>query len=390
MNILTICGDRGIPAFGRKGASTHIREMIRGLRQEGHTVTLAASNLEGDRRADEDFATVALPRPSSKMIGSDGRGILASRAARPILEAAAQAVRPEVVYERLSLYFTAGEWLARRTGLPRILEVNSLLAEEQHTRLHFPKAAGRIERQLILHADGVAAISETMRQRLIAMGVRPDRVRVFSMAVDPRRFAARGLGPTMRKAAELPPKAHVIGFVGSMNHYHKPAFFRRLIATLIEEDREVAGLVVGGTEIKVEKHGSKLSEGVRAGRVRFVGTVPQEDLPGWMEAMDLIVVPGAAPQSTPTKIFEAAAVGRPMILPATEPLRALCHGGGEPLLFAPESFESLLAAVRSWRRDPSAVLAASAWLRERILRDHTWQGEARRLAEWFSELRTHR
>ncbi len=390
MNILTICGDRGIPAFGRKGASTHIREMIRGLRQEGHTVTLAASNLDGDRRPDEDFATVALPRPSSKMIGSDGRGLLASRTARPILEAAAQAARPEVIYERLSLYFTAGEWLARRIGLPRILEVNSLLAEEQHTRLHFPKAAGRLERQLILHAEGVAAISETMRQRLIAMGVRADRVRVFSMAVDPQRFTARGLGPTMRKAAGISQKAHVIGFVGSMNHYHKPALFRRLIAALLEEDKDVAGLVVGGTELKVEKHGGKLSEGVRTGRVRFVGTVPQEDLPGWMEAMDLIVVPGAAPQSTPTKIFEAAAVGRPMILPATEPLRALCHGGGEPLLFEPESFDKLLAAVRAWRADPAPVLAASAWLRERIMRDHTWRGEARRLADWFGELRGRR
>ena len=138
----------------------------------------------------------------------------------------------------------------------------------------------------------------------------------------------------------------------------------------------------------MERYGERLAAAVKAGRVRFMGAVPQTELCGWMEAMDLIVVPGAAPQSTPTKIFEAAALGRPMLLPGTDPIRKLCRDGAEAVLFDPESRASLVEAVRAWMRDPAPVARASAALRERILRDHTWDREAGRLAEWFEELRS--
>jgi glycosyltransferase involved in cell wall biosynthesis len=387
MRILTICGDRGIPAFGRKGASTHLREMIGGLRAGGNEVILAAANLEGDRRADENFPTVTWELPTSRLIGSDGRAILSSSRSRRMLRAAIKEHRPDVIYERLALYYTAGAEIADLTGLPRLLEVNALLSEEQATRVHLPEVAARVERRVLLGATGIAAISEIMRERLVEIGVPSDRIRVFSMAVNPARFVPTGAGPALRAQAGLRPDAIVLGFVGSMNHYHKPKLFRRLLKKLLPENDRLAGVFVGGSESKVDRLEDQLDSFVQAKRVHFEGTVPQEALSGWMEAMDLIVVPGAAPQSTPTKIFEAAALGRPILLPDTVPIRTLCRGGAEALMFAEDSIDSLVDAVQRWLADPRPVAEALAVLRERVLRDHTWEGEARRLTAWFGELR---
>lgn len=390
MRILTICGDRGIPAFGRKGASTHLREMIGGLRAVGNDVVLAAANLEGDRRADENFPTVSWALPTTRLIGSDGRAILSSSRSRRVLRAAIKEHRPDVIYERLALYYTAGAEMAEQTGLPRLLEVNALLSEEQATRVHLPEVAARVERRVLLGATGIAAISETMRERLVEIGVPADRIRVFSMAVNPARFVPGGLGSELKKRAGLRPDSIVLGFVGSMNHYHQPKMFRNLLRRVLPGNERLAGVFVGGSDYKVGRLEDQLESFVAAKRVHFEGTVPQESLSGWMEAMDLIVVPGAAPQSTPTKIFEAAALGRPILLPDTAPIRALCRDGAEGLLFGEDSLDSLEGAVQRWLDDPRPVQAALAVLRERVLRDHTWEGEARRLTAWFGELRSGR
>lgn len=101
--------------------------------------------------------------------------------------------------------------------------------------------------------------------------------------------------------------------------------------------------------------------------------------------MDAVLVPGAAPQSTPTKIFEAAAVGRPAILPATEPIKDLC-GEDAINLFRPNDFRSFEKKVREFTADPGQFRATATDLQQRVMADHTWEKHAREIVLWFEEL----
>lgn len=386
MRILYICGDQGIPVFGRKGASTHIREMIAEFRRQGHEVALAVPDLSGDRRPEEDFPVCKLPAPKSKLLGSDGRYLLANFKAGGVLARFAADFRPEAIYERSALYFTAGEKLARRLALPRILEVNTLLAHELKNRLHYPGLAAKVEQGLVRRAPAIAAISITMKKRLVAIGCRADAVRPYGMAVDPRRFVPPADPAARRDELGWPSDAPVIGYVGSMNTYHRPDRFLALAEKVLEEGHSSARfLVVGGSESKVAAARERLSRWVGEQRVHFTGSVPQAEMTGWLCAMDMIVVPGAAPQSTPTKIFEAAALGRPMILPATEPIVELC-GADSPLLFAPDDEAALEGLVRRFLAEPTFAQAPARRLRETVLAEHTWEHHARELAAWLETL----
>lgn len=387
MKILYICGDQGIPVFGRKGASTHIREMIAAWQRAGHEIMLAAADTSGDRRPEETMPTVSLPAPRSRLMGHDGRYIVANLRAGSHLSDAARQFAPDAIYERSALYFTAGQSLAASLRLPRILEVNTLLAEEQSERLHFPALARRVERSLMRGARGIAAISSVMKRHLVEIGCEESRVRCFTMAVDPRRFSAENAASVDRRA-ELGWGSSdiVLGYVGSMNSYHLPNWYSDLAEKLLRRgESNVRFLIVGGSATKVERHRERLRPWVESGRVYYTGSVPQEDMGGWLMAMNAVLVPGASPQSTPTKIFEGAALGRTMLLPSTEPIKDLC-GADSALLFRAGEFLAFEETVRRFCTNPAPFHEAAARLRETVLRDYTWDNHAHRLVEWFSEL----
>ncbi|MBI5154064.1 glycosyltransferase family 4 protein [Candidatus Poribacteria bacterium] len=388
MRILYLCGDHGVPAFGRKGASTHMREMIAALRKAGHAIALAAADLSGDRRSDEDFPAFQLPRPAARWLGTDGRYLAADRLADGVLRDAAMRFEPDVLFERSALYFLAGERLARALGKPRLLEVNTILSEELAGRLHWPGWAARREAHLFRSADGVAAISGEMRKTLLErFDINPARVRTFTMAVDPERFHPRGRSGGIRQRLGIPYDLPVLGFVGSMNHYHRPGWFFDLVDTLLARGHHLAAIAVGGAEAKTEKYRDRTKSGAGAPVVHVQGSVPQEELPDWLDAMDLVVVPGAAAHSTPTKIFEVAAMRIPLLLPDTTPIRELCGKEAVRLMFDERSFEALVALAESWLAEPEPIKAAAAALTSHVLGNCTWEAHARRLGEWYDNLR---
>lgn len=384
--LLVVCGDHGIPAFGRKGASTHLREMIAAFRAEGAKVLLAASDPSGDRLAEEDFPVVALPRPRSKKLGMDGRYLLADWLSNSVLREAAMRFQPHAVYERSALYFGAGGRLARSLGCPRMLEVNTYLARELAPRLKFPALAARAEGRIIRGAAAIAAISGVMKERIVRdHGVPAGRIGVYTMAVDPEKFVRRGMGPERRRQAGLPDGVPVLGLVGSMNHYHRPEWFFDLVEALHREDRPVAALVIGGSDRKAAPFRERLAAISPALPYHFTGPVPQADIPGWMEAMDAMAITGAAPQSTPTKLFEAAAMELPVIAPAEEPIRAVFARDDAPGLFDADSFEALAECARRWLDDAEPLRRDAGRLRGRILAEYTWRSHARRVLACFRD-----
>src|SRR3712207_9328301 len=72
---------------------------------------------------------------------------------------------PDFIYERASLYSTAGVLLARELGRPLIVELNSPLSVEQATyrATGLGDLAARAERWALSRADAVLAVSKIGR-----------------------------------------------------------------------------------------------------------------------------------------------------------------------------------------------------------------------------------
>ena len=154
MKILHVCADPGISLDGSKGASVHLRSIASAFADQHQVVVVVR------RRSDIDvpFVVDSLEDDAPLAAVVDRHGA------------------PDVIYERYSLGHVDGLELARRTGCPFILEVNSPLVAEANRHRPGTVSAGDLdtERRLFREADLVVAVSTPLRDHVASVrGNRP-------------------------------------------------------------------------------------------------------------------------------------------------------------------------------------------------------------------------
>jgi hypothetical protein len=131
MKIAVVCSDLGIRVPGDKGASLHLGAITRAFAANGHDVMLVG--VAGHEAPD-------LPGVDTLLLAHPGRteGLARERSklafTERLVDAASerlQAFGPDVIYERLALFGTAGLRLAEGVKAHHVIEVNALLAAEE-------------------------------------------------------------------------------------------------------------------------------------------------------------------------------------------------------------------------------------------------------------------
>jgi glycosyltransferase involved in cell wall biosynthesis len=399
-----VCSDRGVPVCGNKGASIHVRELTRSLQRLGHDVMVLAARTGGDPPPDyevpivapepeslDDILVAALRTdPSAKAAAGDIRSILAAVSVRhralPIL----RSIGPDLIYERYALFGTAGVALARELGVPLILEVNAPLSQEQdrYRGLAYRETALELERKVIRSADHVLAVSSGVATWLLEAGVARDRVTVLPNAVDPIRFqAGREEREAVRTGLGLADEP-VVGFLGTLKPWHDVATLVRAVGLLRRRTPAVHLLVVGdGPERE------RLEELARTERIAsattFAGAVPHAGVPAYVAAFDVGVVPyGQEPGSyfSPLKLFEYLAAGLPVVAADVGDIAHCIRERETGLLYPPGDAMALAGAIESLVADPAWARSMARAGREHVIAHHTWEGNARLVAELADHL----
>lgn len=389
MKICYLCADPGIPIFGRKGCSTHVRETCATLTALGHEIRLLCSNPEGDRDGAEaagalDIVSVAAPR--SRKLGFDLRHIILDRRFGRALEKLIDAWRPDAIYERYSLYSRAGLRSARRHKLPRLLEVNAFLTREQEDRIRLGPLARLVERSIIRSAPRVIVVSEPLRTEVAQLGVPADAVVRMPMAVNLDKFNPTIDGSAVRRQHGLD-DVFVIGYVGTLAGWHG----LKLLEDVAERLRDggappFAFMIVGGEGDKLEHNRARVRERGLEGSIRFIGSVPYEDVPRHIRAMDAAVVPDTTYWSSPAKLFEYQACGVPVIAPSYPAIHNALDHGREGLIFKPLDTAEMARLIRQMMDNREGLGEMARAARARAERDHSWHYNGERILELFAEI----
>ena len=343
MRIAYVSDDAGIPVFGTKGASVHVRELSAALAALGHEVVLFARRTEGDRPAgfDLDVRTGA---------------------------ATLRAFRPDAVYERYSLRATRGGELARALGVPHLVEVNAPLADEAaaHRGLRDVAAARRVERQVLLGADAVIAVSTPLATWLERLGVASSRVTVLPNAVDPSRFAGGA-----RRANDLP----VVGFLGTLKPWHDVSSLVRAMRGL-----DARLLVIGDGPERGRLATLAHEVGVDA---TFTGATPHRDVPRLLAGLDVAVAPYASADVyfSPLKLFEYLAAGCAVVAADAGDIACCVRHGQSGLLYEPGDAGALADALRTLLGNPLLRERLGRAGRAHVRAHHTWERNARAVVD---------
>lgn len=385
MKICYLCADPGIPLYGRKGCSTHVRETCTALERAGHQVKVLCSNVEGDSVGGR-LDVINVPAPTSRKLGFDLRHMLLDRRMDAQVNRLVAEWRPDALYERYSLYSRAGVRNANRHRLPRLLEVNAFLTREQADRIKILWLARRIEQSIIRSSPRVIVVSEPLRKEIHALGVPLEQIAKMPMAVNLEMFHPALDGSETRRRLGL--EGHlVIGYVGTLAGWHGIRLLYELALKLKEHSAPpFAFLIVGGDGDKLEMHQRKAREAGLERELRFIGSVPHPEVPQYLMAMDIAIVPDMTYWSSPAKLFEYQACGIPVLAPDYPAIPEVLAHGVEGYIFPKQDVDEMSRYALELLRGAELRRRMSLAARSRAEREHSWDRNAEEILALFQNL----
>jgi glycosyltransferase involved in cell wall biosynthesis len=360
----------------RDGQSVHVDELISAFREEGHEVLVVGPGFYEQARFGGESGFVDRVRRLLPGAAAELAELAYNVPAYRRLAAACREFRPELIYERNNLYYLAGAWLARRTGVPFFLEVNSPLAEERtrHGGLRLTRLAHRLEAWVWRAADRVLPVTGVLGAMVAKAGVEPGRITVVPNGIVLERFPA--------PAASAAEGTVNLGFVGFVRDWHGLDGVIRAMA----ERRDVMLTVVGDGPARGALEALAARLGIAA-RLRFLGVVPNARVPEEVAKFDVALQPKVTDYASPLKIFDYMAAGRAIVAPDQPNIREILADGETALLFDPAREGAMWEAVVRLIDDTAlrARLARAARA-ELERRDFTWRGNARRIVALRMEM----
>ena len=266
--------------------------------------------------------------------------------------------------------FPEGEaaWrLKRRFGLPAIVTLRG--TEVRHAR--DPVLRPRLARAL-RGLDHVIAVSDSLRQIALELGVPPERTTVVGNGVDTRRFR-----PMDREAARrrygLEASERVLITVGGL--VERKGFHRvmEVMPALLQEFPDLHYLVVGGPcrEGDWSERLRNLASGLGiGGRVHFTGALSPEELPWPLSAADLFVL-ATRNEGWANVILESMACGTPVVATDVGGNREVIANDSVGTIVPFGDAKALRAAIaeglrRTWDRDTIRAYAEANDWEERV------------------------
>lgn len=411
MKILYLCADLGIPVLGHKGASVHVRGLAAAFVRQGHNLVLAAGRLNKSPweksevlelpllhlapGAEAEAVFLALKAYNARLgvensLPGELRRILYNQDMSQQLKRRFENEPPDFIYERASLYATAGVSLASELNVPLLLELNAPLALEQsaYRAAGLNELAAQAERWTLLRADRVLAVSTALRDYVVSQGAAPERVDVLPNGVDSLLFKPDPPNLTVKARWGLE-DGPLLGFVGGLRPWHDVMILPALLERLVARYPTLRLVIAGDGPLRGELERSLRERGLRE-RVVFTGLLAHEEIAALICQFDVALAPYSRLTHlfyySPLKIFEYMACGAAVVAAGLGQIVDIVRDGQTGLLYPPGDLDALTAACDRLLSDPGLRRRLGQAGAKDILGKYTWDHNAVRVTDMASSL----
>ena len=307
------------PFFEPRGTPFSEYHRIKALGELGHHIDLVTypfgrdvelPNLRIFRSLRPPFVHAVRIGPSAAKIVLDG--LMLATVLRRAWSARYDAIHS---HEEMGL---VGVWLARWLGIPHVYDMHSSLPQQL---INFNYSGSAILKRVLQWAEGrmvrgsrvVITICQQLQDTVTDMGVGDRSLLIENvMGGDVDEKPSRE-PDEVRKAWGIPSDAPVALYTGTFEPYQGLEMLTRAAAIVARRRPEARILVVGGERWQVEAARQR-AESEGAGDVMvFTGQQPAREIPGFVQAADLLVSPRISGTNTPLKIYSYLRSGRPIV-----------------------------------------------------------------------------
>jgi glycosyltransferase involved in cell wall biosynthesis len=202
----------------------------------------------------------------------------------------------------------------------------------------------KIELWLYRKSAKVVAVTDAFKSNLIARGVESNKIEVVTNGVDTRLFYPSPRDENLAKKLGLEDKT-VIGYMGTHGMAHSLDFVVQTIAKLKDDSFHFLFIGDGAMKKEVVRLASEL--GVK--NATFLDPVAKADIAAYISITDVALVPLKKTDTfktvIPSKIFENAAMRKPIFLGVDGQAREIMEKYGAGIYFEPENEEDFLQKI---------------------------------------------
>jgi D-inositol-3-phosphate glycosyltransferase len=291
----------------------------------------------------------------------------------------------DIVHSHYWLSTLAGVRLSGAWSIPHVTMFHTLARLKRQARPDEPESLQRLEsEQRVVHeVDGIVVATEHEREQLQRLyAVAPSRLHVIPCGVDLRLFAP-GDRAAARSTLGLDGQ-NVMLFVGRLDPFKGADL---VIETVARLRQPATALIVGGdptSDSEIERLQKVASRQRVSRRVRFIGAVPQDQLPTYYRAADILVVPSFY-ESFGLVAVEALACGTPVVATRVGGLPYVVSDGENGLLVPWRCSEAFAQRLDNLFDDRALLARLRQQARPSVMR-YTWPAVAQQMHRLYCGL----
>lgn len=270
--------------------------------------------------------------------------------------------KADIIVATSPQFFTtfSGFALSKIKRVPWIFELRDLWPESIKTvgamKSNFAlRMLEKIELFLYRDAAQVVALTEAFKSNLKSRGIPEGKIKVITNGSNLELFTPIGKDKSLMRKLGLDGK-FVIGYIGTHGMAHSLEFIVNALEKI--QNGKIVFLFIGDGARK--KDVVNITSQKRLANVIFLDPIPKEQVPSYMSLMDVALVPLLRSETfktvIPSKIFEAAAMHKPILLGVDGQAREIVEKYGAGLYFEPENESDFVKNVKRIQEDRGLYL----------------------------------
>jgi glycosyltransferase involved in cell wall biosynthesis len=340
----------------KDGQYVHIEELTKSLKKLGHEIIMVGPSAIDNHEFGSSGGVVQFLKKYIPKIFYEIVEFGYAFYAYVKLVKAINIYKPDVIYERYSLYMPAGIWIKKKYGLPFFLEVNAPLYDERSKfdGIAIPWLARWTERFTWKNADHVLPVTHVLANRIVREGVSEAQITVIPNGIDPDKFSDQITTEYAKEQLGLSGKL-VLGFTGFMREWHG---LEDVLELLVGENNNNRFLLLVGDGPAKKNILDRANNLKVQDRVLITGVVERAKVADYIAAFDIALQPDVVDYASPLKLFEYMALGRAIVAPAKKNILEILTNDKNSKLFEPGNKKDFVNAIES--------LCISNTMREKI------------------------
>lgn len=206
----------------------------------------------------------------------------------------------------------------------------------------------KIELFLYRDADKIVAVTDSFKENLTRRGITSQKIEIITNGVDLSHFQPQPKPQNLLNSLELNGK-WIVGYIGTHGMAHNLDFILNSISEL--KDSSIHFLFIGDGAMKASL--KQQAQDLKLKNVTFLDAVPKDQIPHYISLIDVALVSLRKSETfkgvLPSKIFENAAMRKPILLGVDGEARNLIEKYQSGLFYEPENrqqFISTLAQIK--------------------------------------------